>query len=242
MGLFPPLGWARKAFNWLAEKPNHQYTLGSLFTKNKLVTWPLCRGARFCERAMMGAMLFHSLPAILGLVAGAPFTMGATLPALAVLAFNIKCDAVAFGLMGQLACKSGKFLTEVFDQIFNGADEYRPAKFDKKSGQPQPQPQSSGPSVLDKMVALGHAFNGPARQGGPLGGTVIWGGPSTSAPEPSTVYDGAVKTPSTEQLDVANGRREGVERMISHPNEHPTRHQEPPTPPPPVFKPGCDNN
>jgi hypothetical protein len=238
---FPPLGWARSAFEWLAEKPKHQYTLGSLFTKNKLVTWPLCRGARFCERAMMGAMLYHSIPAIAGIIAGGPFSLAA-LPVIATLAFNVKCDTVAFGLMGEVACRSGRFLTQVFDQIFNGADEYRPAKFDRKTGQAKQAPQPSGPSILDKMVALGQAFNGPARQGGPLGGTVIWGEPSTSTPTSSTVYDGTVKIPTTEQLTVANGRREGVERMINHPNDHPQRH-EPPAPPPPVYKPpGCDNN
>lgn len=239
------MNWARSAFEWLGEKPKYQWTLTSnplLGERSSKWALPLNRGARLTERLLMvgwAVGAYVGAPVIcgmLGLTVGAPLT----LPVLAIAAFNLKANATMMGVFAQGGVMMGRFLSGAFDQIINGPDEFRPVKFKTDKNGRQQAPQPKGPSPIDRMIALGQTFNGSSRPGGqPLGGTVIWGdaAPGT-APTPSTTYDGTVKVPTTEQLTVANGRREGVERMINHPNDHPQRHE---PPPPPVFKPpNCD--
>lgn len=237
----PPLSWARSAFEWLGEKPKYQWTLGSnpLLGQRSIATLPLSRGARFVERGLMAGWAIGAymgapvIAGMLGLTVGAPLTLAAA----GIALFNLKANAICMGLICQAAVVSGRFLTQAFDQIVHGPDEFRPQKLKKSGNQQMQAPGAPKPSVIDKMIALGQTFNGPAGKA-PLGGTVIWGDPS-AAPTPSTTYDGTVKVPTTDQLTVANGRREGVERIIN-PNKPAETHTPAPQPAPSYRPPGCD--
>lgn len=244
--LLNPLYAARCAFEWLGEKPKHQWTLlNNPLIKIPYTSIPLNRGARLLERGLMvgwAVGAYMGAPVIcgmLGLTVGAPLT----LPILGIALFNLKANAMAMGLLGQGGVMMGRFLTGAFDQIVNGPDENRPAKFDKQGRQQAPK---KGPSPLDRMVALGHMFNGSAgqRQGGQLGGTVIWGDPApqTTTPTNGQTYEEAFRIPSEDQVRVASSGRESVEMHNRHYGEtqKPEHHEAPPAP---VYKPpGCDNN
>lgn len=247
---FPPLTWARHAVEWLGEKPKYQWTLGNnpLLGDKSIATFKLSRGARALERFITISQLAIGVSAAM---AGGPLTLGVIVP----LLFNAKMNGIVMGGVAQGVTIMSRFTLQAFDQIFNGPDEYREAEkyakqFKKMKDQPGgvtparlPQGPSSGPSVLDKMISLGHAFNGRAGQiPTPMLNTVIWGNNDQPQPQqPSQTYEEAFKIPSEDQIRVASSGRESVSAHNAHYGNPPPEHHHEPAPPPPAPKPpGCD--
>jgi hypothetical protein len=240
-----PITLHRKFWEFLGDTPKRQYTLGSLFTDNMLVTWRLSRGARMAERAWTigfgAAAVLAALPA---LPWAGPLGVAA---ALVVPLINIKLEGMALGFMVHFGTRLGRFVAQTLDLGFNGPDELRPQKLPKmdKSLKPQRQPApKSEQSPLDRVIEIGKMFNGQAGQQNPLKGASIWGDATPQQQQQSTTntYEQAFTVPTPEQIRLASSGGESVAMHDLKLHNPPPTHHEPPPPPAPVYKPpGCDN-
>jgi hypothetical protein len=203
-------------------------------------------------------------------MAGGHFTGG-----VAETLFNLKANSMVMGFVGQGVAKSFSYLTAMYDQILNGPDDAREAaKYAKQYKKMQKQANkqlanlpggvtpSNGnntvqmkaqPSVIDKMIALGHAFNGRAGQipapQQQMMNTVIWGdnnnGAMTGANQPGNgqQYEQPFQVPTEDTVRIASSGREGAWQHDHHIGSAPPQQQHHHTPEPPAYKPpGCDNN
>jgi hypothetical protein len=270
----PLLTMARKWCEWWDQKPTYQWTLGNnpLLGKDENgqakshYTAKLSRAGRLVER---GIFIGFGVAALLGGPAAIPFlgvTAGhMTMATAGIALFNLKANSIVMGWVAHGATLSARFLTQWFDQIFNGPDENRVGaeyakqvqKMNKQMGMkpgglspatspPEPVAQ---PSVIDQMIALGHRFNGKAGQmSAPQRqalGNIIWGD-NTNQQVPQTTsnqYETAFNVPTEDNVRIASSGRESVQMHNMHYGNPPPEHHHHEAPPAPAYKPpGCDNN
>lgn len=262
MGLFgKPISWMRNVTEWLDGKPKYQWTLGSnpLLGEKSIMTANLSRGGRIVERLI-------TIGGTLALLYGGPFALPwITGAGIGQALFNIKMNGIICGWATKGLVYGANFCMQVYDQCANGTDESREsAKYAKmmkknqiKQGGVTPTnvniPQvDRKPSVIDRMIAVGNAFNG--RAGAPQQGwqnTVIWGdnnnNGTSGAPQPGNgqKYEEAFQVPSEDTVRVASSGREGAWQHNHHVGSsapEPVQHHYEPPPPAPYKPPGCDNN